>query len=75
MTRGIRYQYFVEDGTDKKIIEEFKKTRKMIVTGTINVFNVKQKKLSNARLMNLSDNTVVILVFDTDTKEHRYSKR
>ena len=75
MSTNIRFQYYVEGESEKKLIEEFKKTRNMIISGNVNVVNVKQKELSNYLLANLSSNTVVILVFDTDTEDVRILKR
>ena len=67
MKKYIRYQYFVEGETEKKLIEEFKRAGNLILPGSVNTLNVKQKLLTSARLANLAENTVVILVFDTDT--------
>jgi len=64
----IRYQYYVEGQCEKKLIEELKR-RQAVISGKVNVFNVKQKVFTNERLRTLVRNTVVILVFDTDTKE------
>ena len=40
----------------------------MILSGSVNILNVKQKELPSSILANLSSNTTVILIFDTDTK-------
>lgn len=66
MSNYIKYQYFVEGQTEKKLIEILKKSN-MIISGNVNIFNVIQKEFSGALLANLSKNTVVILIFDTDT--------
>ena len=63
-----RFQYFVEGDTEKKIIEEFKKEQSLIVSGTVNKFNVIEKIIPNAAITNLRSNTIAILVFDTDKK-------
>ena len=63
------YQYYVEGDTEKKLIEAFKKAQRMILSGKVDVFNVVQNELPNARLTNLTDNTTVILVFDTDKND------
>lgn len=68
MSRAVRYQYFVEGKTEKRLIEELKRVGKMIRSGNVNVINVMQKKLPNHVLTNLVENTIVILVFDTDIK-------
>ena len=68
MSRAVRYQRFVEGKTEKRLIEELKRVGKMIRSGNVNVINVMQKKLPNHVLTNLVENTIVILVFDTDIK-------
>ena len=68
MSRYKRYQYYVEGETEKKLIEELKKAGNMILAGSVNTFNVKQKELTRATLANLSSETTVIMIFDTDTK-------
>lgn len=68
MSKYKRYQYYVEGETEKKLIEELKKTGNMILSGSVNVFNVKQKELTSSMLANLSSETTVIMIFDTDTK-------
>lgn len=40
----------------------------MIVPGKIDIFNVVQERFSNVRLMQIKENTTVILVYDTDTE-------
>ena len=69
MNRNYRYQFYVEGECEKKLIEEFKKQQTMIVSGRVNVFNAIQNTLPNALLANLSSNTIVVLVFDTDTAD------
>ncbi len=69
MSRNEKYQFFVEGECEKKLIDELKKQQTMIVSGRVNVFNVTQNELPNALLANLSNRTVVILVFDTDRQD------
>ena len=64
-----RYHYFVEGETEKKLIDELKKERIYILPGTTNVFNVIEKRFSNAILASIQSNTTAILVFDTDKKK------
>lgn len=66
MGRDLTYRYFVEVETEKKLIEEFKKVGTLVVSGAVSVLDVTKHRLSNARLANLRERTVVILVFDTD---------
>ena len=63
----MRYHYYVEGNCEKKLIDEFKKQQLPIISGKIDIFNAIQEVFSNTRLRMLSENTVVILVFDTDT--------
>ena len=63
----MRYHYYVEGNCEKKLIDEFKKQQLPIISGKIDVFNAVQEEFTNTRLRMLPENTVVILVFDTDT--------
>jgi hypothetical protein len=67
MRKNVRYHYYVEGNCEKKLIDEFKKQQLPIISGKIDIFNAIQEVFSNTRLRMLSENTVVILVFDTDT--------
>jgi len=69
MISNRRYQYFVEGETEKKLINELKKEVTLIRSGAVNVFNAVEQHLTNAMLTNLSSNTIVVLVFDTDKKK------
>lgn len=69
MSSAIRYQYFVEGDTEKKFLTELKREGNLIVPGPVRVFNVINKRLSAAMLSSIPSNTIVILVFDTDTKK------
>lgn len=64
-----KYHYFVEGETEKKLINEFKKEMTLIQSGSVNVFNIVEKRIPNSMITNLSSNTTVILLFDTDTKK------
>ena len=66
MTGNRKYQYLVEGETEKKLITELKKEGGYILSGAVNHFNVVEHRLTNAMVANLSSNTIVILVFDTD---------
>lgn len=69
MTGNRKYQYLVEGETEKKLITELKKEGGFILSGAVNHFNVVDQRLTNAMVANISNNTVVILVFDTDKKK------
>lgn len=62
-----RYYYLVEGECEKKLIEILKEQKNLIVPGKVNIFNVVQNKISPAFLRMIQENTVFILVFDTDT--------
>ena len=66
MTGNRKYQYLVEGETEKKLITELKKEGGYILSGAVNHFNVVEHRLTNAMVANISSNTIVILVFDTD---------
>ena len=67
MRKNVRYHYYVEGNCEKKLIDEFKKQQLPIISGKIDVFNAVQEEFTNTRLRMLPENTIVILVFDTDT--------
>ena len=69
MTGNRKYQYLVEGETEKKLLTELKKEGGFILSGAVNHFNVVEHRLTNAMVANISSNTVVILVFDTDKKK------
>lgn len=63
-----RYYYLVEGSCEKKIVSIFKEQNNLIVSGKVLEYNVIQNKISDMYLRTLSENTTVILVFDTDTE-------
>ena len=67
MMKNNRYQYYVEGKCEQKLISVLKDQKTWIISGKVEVFNVIQETFSNIRLRQLSPNTIVILVFDTDT--------
>lgn len=60
-------QYYVEGEDEKKLLSELKTSMQFIVPGKIEKFNVVQEHLTNIRLMQMKENTTVVLVYDTDT--------
>jgi len=62
-----RYYYLVEGECEKKILEAFKERKGIVLSGKISVVNVVQERITNAFLRTIQDNTIFILVFDTDT--------
>lgn len=61
------YQYFVEGDDEKKLIEVLKTDMRLIQPGKIQVVNVVQERLTDLKLRVLSEGTILIFVFDTDT--------
>lgn len=60
--------YFVEGEDEKALITTLKKDLRVIQSGKVQVLNVLQNKISINIFRTLKKNTVVILVFDTDTE-------
>lgn len=67
MKKNDRFYYLVEGECEKKLIDTFKEQKNIIVPGKVIRFNVIQEHITPAFLRTISDNTTVILVFDTDT--------
>ncbi len=61
------YQYFVEGEDEKRLIEVLKTDMQLIKPGKIQVLNVIEEKLTDLKLRILSEGTILIFVFDTDT--------
>ena len=61
------YQYFVEGDDEKRLIEVLKTDMRLIQPGKIQVVNVVQERLTDLKLRVLSEGTILIFVFDTDT--------
>lgn len=59
--------YFVEDETERKLIETIK--NKHLYSGKIKIINIIQNKIPNSILKTLERETVVVLVFDTDVEK------
>lgn len=60
------YKYFVEGETEKRLIDCLRLDMKCIKDGKVDVLNVLQKDIKPSHLVTLSDNTIVVLVFDID---------
>ena len=63
------YQYFVEGETEERIISVLKTDFRCIQPGKVKVLTVVAKRITLAQVSTLRHNTVLILVFDTDTKD------
>ena len=60
------YQYYVEGECEKKLLTVLKEQGSLIIPGKIEVMNVIQNEIPDAKLMLLPPKVTVILVFDTD---------
>ncbi len=61
------FHYFVEGECEKKLIDELKNAKNhQLVAGKVDVLNVITEVIPNARLLALSKNTTIVLVYDTD---------
>lgn len=68
MKRQVNYQYYVEGETEKYLLDILKTEMRCIVPGKVDKFNVIQERLTNARIRTLKQDTVIVLVFDTDVE-------
>lgn len=67
MGKGKYYQYYVEGADEEKLINVLKSEMHLICPGKVEKINVVQEELTELRLMQLRKDTIVVLVFDTDT--------
>ncbi len=63
--------YYVEGENEQKLINTLKAKLGVIKTGKVQKLNVVEEKISTARLRTISRGTMVVLVFDTDTRRSR----
>ncbi len=61
------YQYYVEGENERKLVEVLSKKLSYIRPGRIEVLNLVEKSITYSYTRRLKKNTVVILIFDTDT--------
>ena len=61
------YQYYVEGENERKLVAVLSRDFKHIQSGKIEVFNVVEKRITHSYTRKLKNNTIVILIFDTDT--------
>lgn len=69
MRKGISYQYYVEGEDEKKLLDVLKRDLRCIKSGKVDKFNVIQDSITVARIRPLKENTIVILVYDTDIEK------
>lgn len=72
MKKNSPIQYYVEGEDEKRFLSVLKTELQMIRPGNVQVFNVILQKFTNPRLIMLKPNTVVVLVYDTDTDSLGY---
>lgn len=72
--RQKRYLYLVEGDTEQKLIDVLKTETKSIRAGKTRVFNLFQHDITKALLTNISPNSVIVLVFDTDLSDPNLTK-
>ncbi len=61
------YQYYVEGENERKLVAVLSRDFKHIQSGKIEVVNVVEKRITHSYTRKLKNNTIVILIFDTDT--------
>ncbi len=62
-------QYYVEGDDELKLINTLKKDLAVILPGKVHKLNVVERIIPDARLMTIPPQTIVVLVFDTDTNQ------
>lgn len=66
--RNTNIHYYVEGKNEKKLISVLKSDMGVIKSGKVQKLNVLQSLITDASLRTLKNGTVVVLIFDTDTK-------
>lgn len=66
--KNVNIQYFVEGEDEKKLVNTLKNQLGVIKAGKVQKLNVIENKISDNILRTLKKGTIVVLVFDTDTK-------
>ena len=59
--------YYVEGEDEEKLLNTLKSEMGLIKTGKIQRLNVVERKIPTAHFLSFHPNTIVVLVFDTDT--------
>lgn len=62
-----RLLYYVEGDDEVKLLNTLKSELFAIEPGKIEKFNVIQQRITKGRLISIPEDTIVVLVFDTDT--------
>lgn len=71
------YRYYVEGGSEKKLIDEFKAINKApkFIPGKVIVFNVLCDEFTLNQLRDITETTTIIFVYDTDSVEQDKKER
>lgn len=69
MKKRMNYQYYVEGEDEKNLLNVLKRDFQCIQSGKIDKFNVIQERFTALRIRPLKQNTMVVLVYDTDVEE------
>lgn len=67
--KNVNVQYYVEGDDEKKLVNTLKNQLGVIITGKVQTLNVVENKINNNILRTLKKGTIVVLIFDTDTKK------
>ena len=63
------YQYYAEGQDEIRVLNVLKSELCCIQSGKMDVFNAVQNRLTDARTRMLKNNTIVVLVYDTDVEK------
>ena len=66
MEKRMNYQYYVEGEDEKNLLNVLKREFQCIESGRVDKFNAIQERFTVLRIRPLRQNTVVVLVYDTD---------
>lgn len=62
------YHYYVECEDEQSVINVLKSDMQCIENGKVEKFNIIQEYIKPMRLRTFKDNTIVVLVYDTDVE-------
>ena len=69
MTKKTNIQYYVEGDDEKKLIDVLKRDMRCIQVGRVDKFNAIQNLFTTTRIRTLKQNTVIVLIYDTDVEK------
>lgn len=68
MRKRLNYQYYVEGEDEKRLLDVLKRDLRCIESGKVDKFNAIQNRFTVARIRPFKQDTVVVLVYDTDVE-------